>query len=139
MVEQELVRIKSGGVFSKRLEVLVETKFIRESSSGETKLIMMYDDKYNPVVKIQYTLSGLESKIDIFTVSDWSTNIYAEEMLKRFIRLMKKEGAKRISGLVYATDNKIGELLNVLRDNGFQINSGGSYTGYAQYNISRKL
>ena len=60
MVEQELVRIKSGGLFSKRHEVLVETKFIRESSSGETKLIMMYDDKYTPVVKLQYTLSGLE-------------------------------------------------------------------------------
>lgn len=139
MPEYEMEKIKTGGFFSPALKVMYEIKFLHAVPNGEAKSICMFDDCGKSLGRLEYNRSGDNAKIACFAMDDWTSTKYAEQLLSRFIRHMKKDKVTIIDSELYQNDDKIHQKLTVFRGCGFHIETGGSLTGYTQYLMRLKL
>jgi hypothetical protein len=136
MAEYEIEKIRMGGLFSPKTKVGYEIKFERPALGGEVKSISMYNLKDGtPLGKLEYTRSGTRAKLNSFAVNDWSTIKYAESLLRRFIRHMRKQNVAVIDAEVYGVDDKTHYKLSIFKRYGFKVEAGGDLTGYQQYHL----
>lgn len=139
MVEYEVGKIKTGGLFSKSLKVLFEIKYEYDSMEGEVKSITMRHENGKDIGKVEYAVRDRKSRIVTFVVYDWSSEAYTVALLKKYIEHAKKEGAKLIEGEIYDKDATTYNQLSALKKLGFKVQSGGKLTGYQQYYITKKI
>jgi lipoate synthase len=139
MVELEMEKIRLGGLFSKSLKVVYQIKYERPAPEGETKSITMIAEDGRTLGKLEYTTTQTSAKINVFTINDWSTPKFGHALMKRFVNHMKKERKYFIEADLYATDDKTHDKLQIYKDHGFSIESGGSITGYNMYHLKRTM
>ena len=139
MSEWIWTKVKTGGFFS-GVKVGIEIKFVRPMTNGEAQSMTMFrDDDGKTVGKLEYEISGADSKITVFSIQDWSSPRFAEKLTKEFLGLLKKKKVKVIKIEIYDTDNKTHDKLTLFRSLGFSIESGGNVTGYTQYHLIKQL
>ena len=133
MADLEPGRIKHGGLFGHSEKVIYEHKFERPTAEGEVKSKNLYKDDGEQLGKVEYLSNGGTLKIYVFNILNWTTPLYAEALLSKIIKVMRKEKAKLIEHEMYDTDDKTHHKLTLFRDYGFNVESRGNITGYNQY------
>ena len=140
MSEVEMGRIKHGGFFGPSERVIYEYKFEHPTSEGEIKSISMYKDVDGEQVgKLEYLKNGAKVKLNVFNIMDWSSTKYAEALLAKFLKVMRKEKAQVIEHQMFDTDDKTHSKLVLFRENGFSVESRGNITGYSEYFLSMTI
>ena len=140
MSEIEMGRIKLGGFFGPSKKVIYEFKFERPTTEGEIKSINMYKESDGDHLgKIEYLVNGGTLKLHVFNVLNWSSNVYGDALMEKFIKVARREKAKKIEHEMYDTDNKTHNKLSLFKNNGFEVESRGNITGYNQYFLLKNL
>lgn len=139
MSEWIWTKVKTGGFFS-GVKVGIEMKFVRPITNGEAQSMTMFRDDDGKVVgKLEYEISGVDSRITVFSIQDWSSSRFAEKLVKEFLDIVKKKKVKVVKIELYDTDNKTHDKLTLFRTLGFAIESGGNVTGYTQYHLIKQF
>lgn len=140
MSEVEMGRIKLGGLFGPSEKVIFEYKYEHPTSEGEAKSINLYKENDGANLgKIEYVLNDSKIKVNVFNIMDWSSPKYAEALMAKFLRLMRKEKVQIIEHQMFDTDNKTHTKLALFKDNGFLVESRGNITGYSEYYLMLNL
>jgi hypothetical protein len=140
MAEMEMGRIKHGGFFGPSEKVIYEYKFERPTSEGEVKSINMYKESTGDHLgKVEYLKNGGSIKLNVFNIMNWTTSLYAETLLQKFLKLMRRDKIKYIEHEMYDTDDKTHKKLTLFKDYGFNVESRGNITGYNQYYLKINL
>ncbi len=140
MSEIEMGKIKLGGLFGPSERVIYEFKFERPTTEGEVKSISMYKESDGDVLgKVEYLKNGGNVQLNVFNVLNWSSSMYAQALLEKFLKLMRKEKAFKIQHEMYDTDDKTHNKLTLFKEFGFEVESRGNITGYNQYFLSKNL
>ena len=140
MSEIEMGRIKLGGFFGPSERIIFEYKFERPTAEGEIKSINMYKESDGDHLgKIEYLNNGGSIKINVFNILNWETHKYAETLMEKFLRLMRKEKGSNIEHEMYDTDDKTHNKLTLFKEYGFNVESRGNITGYNQYFLRLSL
>jgi hypothetical protein len=140
MSELEMGRIKLGGFFGPSESVIFEFKFERPTENGEVKSINMFKkDDGDQLGKLEYQRNGTSSKLTVFNVINWTSEKYAEALMDRFLRIMKKEKVNFVEHEMYDTDDKTHQKLTLFKNIGFVVESRGNITGYSQYYMTLKM
>ena len=139
MSEVEMGRIKLGGFFGPSEKVIFEYKYEHPSAEGEVKSISMFKDEGDQLGKLEYLINGSTAKLNVFNIMDWSSARYAETLLAKFLKIIRKEKAQIVEHLMYDTDDKTHNKLALFRENGFLVESRGNITGYSEYFLRMNL
>jgi hypothetical protein len=105
----------------------------------ETKTIDMYDAEGNTLGRLEYSINGGTAKIGTFSIHEWSSDLYAERLLARFLLHMKKRKVSQVHVEFYHTDNTSHKKLLLFKSKGFVVESGGNITGYHQYYLKKQM
>jgi len=140
MSEIEMGRIKLGGLFGPSERVIYEYKFERPTPEGEVKSINMYKESDGDVLgKVEYLRNGGNVRLNVFNILNWSSSRYAQALMEKFLKLMRKEKAFKIEHEMYDTDDKTHNKLTLFKEFGFEVESRGNITGYNQYFLSKNI
>jgi hypothetical protein len=140
MSEIEMGRIKLGGLFGPSERVIYEFKFERPTAEGEVKSINMYKESDGDVLgKVEYLKNGGTIRLNVFNILNWSSSRYAQALMEKFLKLMRKEKAFKIEHEMYDTDDKTHNKLTLFKEFGFEVESRGNITGYNQYFLSKNI
>jgi hypothetical protein len=130
-------RIKLGGFFGPSEKVIYELKFERPAAEGEVKSINMYKESDGDHLgKIEYLNNGGTVKLSVFNILNWSNHKYAETLMEKLIKILRKEKITSIIHEMYDTDDKTHNKLALFKDFGFHVESRGNITGYNQYYLT---
>jgi hypothetical protein len=137
MADLEPGKIKHGGLFGQTERVIYEHKFERPTAEGEVKSINMYKESDGEHLgKVEFVNNGGTLKLHVFNILNWTTPLYAEALLNKILKVMRKEKVKMIEHEMYDTDDKTHHKLTLFRDYGFHVESRGNITGYNQYYLT---
>lgn len=139
MAEFEIERIKTGGFFSPSIKLMYQIKFESTDPNIETKSINLFDAEGNPLGRLEYTLNNGTAQIGTFTINEWTSDLYAERLLSKFLVYMKKQRVRQINVELYHTDNTAHKKLLLFKSKGFNVESGGNITGYHQYFLRKRM
>ncbi len=140
MSEIEMGRIKHGGFFGPSEKVIYEFKFERPTSEGEVKSINMYKESDGDHLgKIEYIKNGNTIKLSVFNIMNWNSTKYAETLLEKLLKVLRKEKGTAIEHEMYDTDDKTHMKLTMFKNFGFEVESRGNITGYNQYFLRLNL
>jgi hypothetical protein len=139
MAEWIWAKVRPKGLFS-GVKVCIEVKFLSPLPDGETQGMILYRDKDSALLgKLEYEQRGTDSRITVFTMQEWSSQKYAECLMKECLTQLKKKKVKVIRVELYDTDNTTPQKLTLYRNMGFAIESGGNVTGYNQYHLIKHI
>jgi hypothetical protein len=142
MAELENATIKKGGLFSPKMKVIYELKHERPMGDGTVKSITMYKQNNGDIMgELQYTLTGggavhLDSIILHDTECDFA---YEEALMYRFLKQVKKDSAREVSGEILDTGERSHRQIDVLEKAGFDIRRIGNITGVNQFGVYLKV
>ncbi len=140
MVEHAFKQIRTGGLFSKRIKVLFETKLDRMLPRGEVNTTVVYEgDGSRRLGHCKYMNEGPEGKVTSFIMDDWANPNIAISLLKQSLTVLKKKGAKEVTAEIYAKDNTTHKKLDTFKKVKFRMDSGGATVGYNRYLFKKKL
>lgn len=140
MSEIEMDKIKLGGLFGPSEKIIYEFKFERPTTEGEVKSINMYKESDGDQLgKVEYLKNGGTIKLNVFNITNWSSSRYAEALMTKFLKLMRREKAHMIEHEMYDTDDKTHNKLTLFKDFGFFVESRGNITGYNQYFLTKNV
>jgi hypothetical protein len=137
--EFEIERIKTGGFFSPAIKLMYQIKHEGTDPTVETKSINMFDKEGNALGRLEYSIRNGVASIAAFTINEWTTNLYAERLLSKFLFHMKKKKVSQITVELYHTDSTSHQKLLLLKSKGFVVESGGNITGYQQYFLKKHM
>lgn len=140
MAEHAFKSIRTGGLFSKRIKVLFETKLDRMLPRGEVNTAAIYnEDGAKKLGHCKFTFEGDNGTVDSFIFQDWSQKYFATALLKHAVSIMKKKGVKAINAEIYDKDNTTIAKLDTFKAVKFRMDAGGATTGYNRYLFKRKI
>lgn len=140
MAEHEFERIRTGGLFSKRVKVLFETKLVRMLSRGEVNASGLYtEDGSRRLGYCEFKYENGEGQITNLIIDDTSNPQYASRLLRYVVPKLKKKGAKVVTAEIYDKDSTTRLKLEAFKKAKFKRASGGAAVGYSRYLFKRKL
>ena len=139
MAEFEIERIKTGGFFSPKIKLMYQIKYEGNDPNSEAKSINLFDSDGNALGRLEYSLNNGTAQIATFTINEWSSDLYAERLLSKFLFHMKKKKVNQVNVELYHTDNTAHKKLLLFKSKGFVVESGGNITGYHQYFLRKHM
>jgi len=139
MAEHAFKSIRTGGLFSKRIKVLFETKLDRMLPRGEVNTTAIYNEEGSKKLgHCKFRYEGDTGSIDSFIFQDWTDQYFPIALLKHSVFIMKKKRVKTITAEIYDKDNTTLAKLSTFKAVKFKMDAGGATTGYNRYLFKRK-